>query len=65
MTRTGGLMSDYRPKQQLPDARKHQITSFIKSGIRISGYIFIPFNIIIAVALLVASEIVGIYEELV
>ena len=38
MIRTGGIMSDSRPKQQLPDARKHQIISFIKSGIRIIGY---------------------------
>tara|TARA_R100001463_G_scaffold55013_1_gene106309 strand:- start:529 stop:726 length:198 start_codon:yes stop_codon:yes gene_type:complete len=65
MTRTGGLHSDHKPKQQLPDARKHQIISFVKSGIRIIGYIFIPFNISIAVTLLVVSEAVGILEELV
>jgi len=40
MTRTGGLMSDHRPvlkpeydKQELPDARRHQLLSFLKSGI--------------------------------
>mgnify|MGYP001350531223 FL=1 len=65
MTRTGGLHSDHKPKQQLPDARKHQIISFVKSGIRIIGYIFIPFNISIAVTLLVVSEGVGIIEEMV
>jgi hypothetical protein len=65
MTRTGGIMSDNRPKQQLPDARKHQIISFVKSGIRILGYIFIPFNISVAVTLLIVSEAVGIIEELV
>jgi len=65
MTRTGGLMSDHRPKQQLPDARKHQIISFVKSGIRILGYIFIPFNISVAVTLLIVSEAVGIIEEMV
>ena len=65
MTRTGGLMSDHRPKQQLPDARKHQIISFVKSGIRILGYIAIPFNISVAVTLLIVSEAVGIIEELV
>ena len=63
MTRTGGLMSDHRPKQQLPDARKHQIISFVKSGIRILGYIAIPFNISVAVTLLIVSEAVGIIEE--
>ena len=48
-----------------PDARKHQQISFVKSGIRILGYIFIPFNVDVAVTLLVVSEAVGILEELV
>jgi hypothetical protein len=52
-------------EQQLPDARNHQIISFIKSGIRIIGYCFIPFNLITATILLVFSEIVGIVEEMV
>ena len=65
MTRTGGLQNDCEHKQQLPDARKHQIISFIKSGIRILGYIFIPFNLGVAVTLLIVSEAVGIIEELV
>ena len=65
MTRTGGIMSDSRPKQELPDARKHQIISFIKSGIRILGYILLPFNLTVAMGVLIVSEIVGIIEELV
>ncbi len=52
-------------KQELPDARKHQITSFIKSGVRILGYISLPFNLATSVILLILSEIIGIYEELV
>ena len=48
-----------------PDAKLHQITSFIKSGIRIIGYIFIPFDLGAAVALLVVSEGIGILEEMV
>ena len=64
MTRTGGLQNDHK-KQDHPDAKKHQIVSFIKSGIRILGYIFIPFNIDVAVTLLVVSEGVGILEEMV
>jgi len=52
-------------KQELPDAKKHQQISFVKSGVRILGYIFIPFNIGVAVTLLVVSEVVGILEELV
>ena len=54
------------PKQQYhPDARRHQIVSFIKSGIRIAGYCFIPFNLVTATILLILSEVVGIVEELV
>ena len=48
-----------------PDARKHQLVSFIKSGIRILGYCFIPFSLVTSAILLILSEIVGIIEELV
>ena len=48
-----------------PDAKKHQIVSFIKSGIRILGYCFIPFNLVLSAILLILSEVVGIIEELV
>jgi len=48
-----------------PDAKKHQIVSFIKSGIRILGYILIPFDLLWAAGILVVSEIIGIIEELV
>ena len=51
--------------EKLPDPRLHQIISFVKSGVRILGYIFIPFNISVAVTLLIVSEAVGIIEELV
>jgi len=54
-----------KDKQQLPDARNHQIISFIKSAIRMIGYIFIPFNLLAATILLLVSEFVGILEELV
>ena len=47
--------------KQLPDAEWHQKISFV----RILGYIFIPFNISVAVTLLIVSEAVGIIEELV
>ena len=50
---------------QMPDQKWHRRISFLKSGIRIVGYIFIPFNLIAATALLVVSEVVGIIEELV
>jgi len=51
--------------QDHPDAKKHQIVSFIKSGVRIIGYCFIPFNLVTAAIILVASEVIGIIEELV
>ena len=50
---------------QMPDQKWHRIISFIKSGIRIVGYLAIPFNIVAAVSLLVVREVVGIIEELV
>ena len=50
---------------KLPDPKKHQIISFIKSGVRILGYIFIPFDLGAAVTLLVVSEVIGILEEMV
>jgi len=51
--------------EQLPDPEKHQRLSFIKSGIRIVGYCFLPYSLIGAAALLIISEVVGILEELV
>tara|TARA_R110002050_G_scaffold223762_2_gene359700 strand:- start:318 stop:542 length:225 start_codon:yes stop_codon:yes gene_type:complete len=51
--------------QELPDARLHQLISFIKSGIRIIGYAFLPFDIVGAAMILFASEVIGIVEELV
>jgi hypothetical protein len=52
-------------KQQLPDAKKHQQISFLKSAIRIVGYAFIPYSLEAATILLIFSEFVGIIEELV
>ena len=50
---------------KLPDPKLHQIISFVKSGVRILGYLFIPFNIGVVVTLLVVSEGIGIVEEMV
>ena len=50
---------------QMPDQKWHRRISFLKSGIRIIGYMFIPFNLIAATSLLIVSEVVGIVEELV
>lgn len=59
------LFQDNFNIQKYPDAKKHQIVSFIKSGVRILGYILIPFDLVSAAIILVASEVIGIIEELV
>ena len=49
-----------------PDAKMHQIISFVKSGIRIGGYLLLAVDQLVACAfVLILSEMVGIYEELV
>ena len=48
-----------------PDPKLHQTISFIKSGVRIIGYLAIPFSLGWAAALLILSEVIGIIEELV
>lgn len=48
-----------------PDPKKHQQISFAKSAIRIIGYAALFINIPLAACLLIVSEGVGIYEELV
>jgi hypothetical protein len=51
--------------KHMPNQKWHRIISFLKSGIRILGYAFIPFNLVAATIILIISEIVGIIEELV
>ena len=50
---------------KIPDPKLHQQISFFKSGVRIVGYFFLPFNLVTATALLILSEVIGIIEELV
>jgi hypothetical protein len=50
---------------KMPNQKWHQIVSFIKSGVRIVGYILIPFDLVIAASVLVFSEVIGIIEEMV
>ena len=50
---------------KIPDPHLHQLISFIKSGVRIVGYAFIPFSLVWATILLILSEVIGIIEELV
>ena len=54
-----------RKLDKLQDPKLHQQVSFIKSGIRILGYAALWWSIDIAATLLILSEVVGVYEELV
>ena len=49
----------------VPDPKKHMLMSFIKSGVRLLGYIFLPIDLYIAMGILLVSEVIGIIEELV
>ena len=51
--------------EYMPNQKLHQVTSFIKSGIRILGYGLLLYNVPIAVGVLILSEAIGIIEELV
>ena len=51
--------------ENMPDQKKHQIISFIKSGVRILGYGLLLYSVPIAVGVLILSEAIGIIEELV
>jgi len=42
----------------------HTKMSFIKSGVRIVGFIFLPIELVIAALFLIAAEMLGIFEEL-
>lgn len=54
-----------KQKSLIPDPQKHLIVSFIKSIIRISGFVGLYHNLPLGVTLLIMAEILGIYEELV
>jgi hypothetical protein len=51
--------------EKMPNQKWHQIVSFIKSGVRIVAYVLLPFDLVIGAGVLVLSELVGIWEELV
>lgn len=59
-------MNEYKQTQMKhPDPKAHRIISFVKSIIRITGYILLTINLPIATGVLVFSELIGILEELV
>ena len=49
----------------MPNQYWHRIISFVKSGVRLIGYAFIPFDLMVATMILIFSEVIGILEELV
>lgn len=59
------MLIDRKDIDKMPNQKWHQIVSFIKSFVRIVGYIMIPFSLTSAAIVLVFSEVVGIIEELV
>ena len=51
---------------EYPDAKMHQIVSFVKSGVRIAGCLVgVMSSVPLGFVLLLVAEIVGIVEELV
>ena len=64
-SKTSNKEVKYTTQIEYPDAKKHQIVSFAKSGVRILGYGLLIVNLPIAVGVLIFSEVIGIIEELV
>lgn len=62
---TKDVKLDTEFKKYMPNQKRHRYVSFIKSGVRIVGYLLIPFSLPLAAGILVLSEIIGIIEELV
>ena len=52
-------------EQKYPNAKLHQQISFLKSAVRITGYVALPFGIGLVAVILVISELIGVFEELV
>lgn len=51
--------------KDMPNQYWHRIISFVKSGVRLIGYAFIPFDLLVATLILIISEVIGIVEEIV
>ena len=48
-----------------PNPKLHQSISFLKSAVRISGYVALFWSLSLGAIILIISELVGIVEELV
>jgi len=60
-----GIEKDRKNLEHMPDQKKHQIVSFVKSAIRLVGYGLLLYSLEFAVGVLILSEVIGIVEELV
>ena len=60
-----GIIKDRNNLDNMPDQKKHQIVSFVKSAVRLFGYGLLLYSLEFAVGVLIFSEIIGIIEELV
>lgn len=49
----------------MPNQKLHRNISFTKSVVRIIGYFALPFNLMLAMSILLFSELLGVLEELV
>jgi hypothetical protein len=58
-------MKDTKNIESMPNQYYHRLVSFIKSAVRIIGYMFIPVDLMAATVFLILSEVIGILEELV
>jgi hypothetical protein len=52
-------------RKKHPDPKLHQSVSFLKSAVRISGYVALFWSVGLGAVILILSEIIGIVEELV
>jgi len=58
--------SDMNPElPKYPNPAAHQVVSFVKSAVRISGYVALFWSISLGAVILIISEAIGILEELV
>jgi hypothetical protein len=61
-----GFVSTETKVEKHPDARKHKIISFVKSGMRLTAFYFLAYyDLQLAAIILVLAELLGIAEELV
>ena len=58
------IREDFREPKH-PDPKLHQSVSFLKSAVRISGYVALFWSISLGAIILIISEAIGIVEELV